>query len=55
MSKAQEQFLLKCELARAILMKLWVKCLTTDEEREDTYKYIVEEFKKELDSKVEEN
>lgn len=38
MSKALEQFLLKCELARTILMKLWVKCLITDEEKENAYK-----------------
>ena len=47
MSKNHEQFLLKCELAKTMLMKVWVKGLITDEEMEKSMDMIEEKLKAE--------
>lgn len=51
MSKDHEQFLLKCELAKAMLMKVWVKGLITDDERDGGLERIMKKLKDEYDEK----
>ncbi len=51
MSKDHEQFLLKCELAKAMLMKVWVKGLITDDERDGDLERITKKLKDEYDEK----
>ena len=51
MSKDHEQFLLKCELAKTMLMRVWAKGLITDEEMKESMKRIVEKLKDEESKK----
>lgn len=51
MSKDHEQFLLKCELAKAMLMRVWAKGLITDEEMKKSMERIVEKLKDEESKK----
>lgn len=51
MSKDHEQFLLKCELAKAMLMRVWAKGLITDEEMRKSMERIVEKLKDEENKK----
>ena len=51
MSKDHEQFLLKCELAKAMLMRVWAKGLITDEEMIKSMERIVEKLKDEENKK----
>lgn len=51
MSKDHEQFLLKCELAKAILMRVWAKGLITDEEMKESMERIEEKLKAEESKK----
>lgn len=51
MSKDHEQFLLKCELAKTMLMRVWAKGLITDEEMEKSMERIEEKLKDEENKK----
>lgn len=51
MSKDHEQFLLKCELAKSMLMRVWTKGLITDEEMKESMKRIEEKLKDEENKK----
>ena len=51
MSKDHEQFLLKCELAKAMLMRVWTKGLITDEEMKKSMERIVKKLKDEENKK----
>ena len=51
MSKDHEQFLLKCELAKSMLMRVWAKGLITDEEMKESMERIVEKLKAEENKK----
>lgn len=51
MSKDHEQFLLKCELAKAMLMRVWAKGLITDEEMKESMEMIEEKFRDEENKK----
>lgn len=51
MSKDYEQFLLKCELAKAILMEIWTKGVITDDERDRALERITKKLKDEHDEK----
>lgn len=51
MSKDHEQFLLKCELAKAILMEIWTKGVITDDERDGALERITKKLKDEHDEK----
>lgn len=51
MSKDHEQFLLKCELAKTILMEIWTKGVITDDERDRALERITKMLKDEYDEK----
>ena len=51
MYKDHEQFLLKCELAKTMLMKVWAKGLITDEEMKKSMERILEKLKDEENKK----
>ncbi|MBQ6731486.1 MAG: hypothetical protein IJR08_06270 [Bacilli bacterium] len=51
MSKDHEQFLLKCELAKSMLMRVWAKGLITDEEMKESMERIEEKLKDEENKK----
>ena len=51
MSKDHEQFLLKCDLAKSMLMRVWAKGLITDEEMKESMKRIEEKLKAEESKK----
>ena len=47
MSKDHEQFLLKCELAKAIVTMIWTKGIISDQERDKAIEYLTKKFKEE--------
>ena len=47
MSKDYEQFLLKCELAKAIVTMIWTKGIISDQERDKAIEYLKKKFKEE--------
>ena len=51
MSKDHKQFLLRCELAKTILMRVWAKGLITDEEMKESMERIEEKLKAEESKK----
>ena len=51
MTKEHEQFLLKCELAKAILMEIWMKGKITDDERDRALERLMKKLKEEYNEK----
>ena len=51
MSKDHEQFLLKRELAKTMLMRVWAKGLITEDERDEALERIAKRLKDEYDEK----